>query len=870
MINMLEDIDTVNIEKIGGKGKNLVYLLQEKFPVPAGFIVETTAYKKFFKENNLGGFINKILKTINFEEYNEIEKASQQIKEKIIEAQMSDELENKVVDKWVNLDKAPVAVRSSATAEDLENTSFAGQHDSFLNITNRQQLISKIKECWASLWNTRAIFYRHKNNIIQKENKISMAVIVQKMIKSQKAGILFTANPLNNHRGQFLINSSWGLGEAVVSGIVTPDRFVLSKNEGKVIEKDIFEKNVQVVYHKNGTRQTKVPEELISNPSLTSSELKELYNLAKDIDNYYKKPMDIEWAIKEGKCYLLQARAITGLYPLPDKISDPEKSGLELYFSFTRIAQGITNPMTPMGLEIQRLEMWATLINLGFATGKYPEAFKTAGGRVYWNITKLLRNPKHWDRVGGFLAEKDPVAEQVLLDFLDTNKKEITQKNEKINLSFKFFVFLAGFFKKVIGAIMQPDRAPERSIALVEKHIEGIKEKEKQAETIKEKLHLIEEIMKKSMKVMLYQCSYFFPGYLGLNFIEDQKEWLNDKKLLDQIIQALPHNPTSQMNFQLAEIACKLKENNERPHEDHSLIRNFLSEFGHRSNNELDVGCPNWQEDPEYIVGLINSYVEQNPKKRLQELKKQEREANNAINILTKKVREEKGIIASWKIKLACKYLRKTLGLRERPKFDQIRSFALIRNILQDIGQKLVDQGQLENINDVFYLNFSQILKGEGPYHKIVENQKSHLENFQEIKTIPRFIVNTGECLYDTDRQNNSNNELQGVPVSSGEYSGIVKVINDPKKAILQEGEILVTHSTDPSWTPLFLKAGALIMETGGAISHGGIVAREYGIPAVAGIEHISEKLRTGDCVEVNGNSGIVKISRRTSDDKKR
>ncbi|TVP83208.1 MAG: pyruvate, phosphate dikinase [Alkalicoccus sp.] len=864
MITRFSTTAQVTLHEVGGKGMNLIQMTQGGLEVPDGFIVSTKAYDQFIAENDLQNKIADLLDGVSADDMNALEKVSAEIKQLITQASIPEGMRSKIVEAYNTLDVPLTAVRSSATAEDLPEMSFAGQHNSYLNVSGEENLLSAVQKCWASLWNARAVSYRMRHGVPQQFKTLSLAVVVQTMVPSDSAGVLFTVNPVNNRRDQLYINSSWGMGEAVVSGIVTPDQFVLDKKTGELITSVIEKKETQIIRSDGSNVRTAVPPELQQKESLNPGELKQLFSMAQAVDTYYGEPMDTEWVISRGKAYIVQARPVTGLHPMPVKNDDIEKHGLRLYFSFTRVLQGISEPFTPMGLEIQRLEMWGALKALSINVEKRPRGFKTAAGRVYWDFTELIRKPKRAGKVAETISNKDPVAGKVLMEFVDRNKNELISKKSKLPMPPKTLLTAGRFAVRAAGAFIQPQYAERRSISLAEKHLKTMNRKARKRETAAEKIELIEEIMESAMKVIIHQCAYFIPAFKADERGRKRlKKWLGSEDYLAPVIQGLPNSPTSAMGFRLMEIAYELKQNGEHLSKTHPFVIQFLESYGHRSNMELDVGHPNWKEKPDYIMNLIETYMEMEEGSLATKMSRHHNTTDEAVSPIVRKVKEKKGKRAAKHIKKDCRYLRQTLGLRERPKFDLIRSFALIRQVLQEIGEELVDRKLIQEVNDVFYLELSEVQEPSAPLHELIEERKKAFYEQKKIKTVPRFMTNTGECLYES-AYSSSEDGLHGVPVSSGEYTGTVRVIHDPAEAKLKEGEILVTHSTDPSWTPLFLTAGALIMETGGTGSHGGIVAREYGLPAVSGIERVSEKLKTGDKVMINGSSGKVLLLEET------
>lgn len=851
------------LKDLGGKGLNLVRMAQAGLAVPDGFVIETGAYQSFIRENNLAAKIQSAITGILFHDAPSLEKASETIKRFFADAVMPEAIVQEIFEAYEKLGKLSVAVRSSATAEDLPGMSFAGQHDSYLNVLGHDQLLERIRHCWASLWNARAISYRLRQNVPQESSYLSLAVIVQKLVNGEKSGILFTVNPLNNRRDQMLIDSSWGLGEAVVSGRVTPDQFVIDKQTGRIVEQRIAMKQVQIVRRNQGTAEERVPSELQQQSSLNDDEIAALHQVAQKVEAYYGEPMDIEWAIEAGVAHVVQARPVTTLFPLAEPHEEPHTSGLKIYLSI-RTAQGVSGPFTPMGHEILRLFLAAVIRLTVKDPGKDWRGYKIAAGRMFVDITETLRNPhprpgKEAGLLSGLMGSKEPIAGKVLVSFIKRNKAELTSRRNTVRPTLQTFYFLSVCLVHLAKVLLWPIHTAKHASTLADRQLTRMKSKLKDAKSIEAKLRLIEDVIVSAAEVTFLQTTYAVPGIMSERFAASHlTQWFGSHTMLTPVLHALPNNPTTRMGSRLVEIACELKKQQESPNAQHPLVQDFLREFGHRSNTELDIGVPRWSEDPAYVINLLKAYIDADPEAVRKKLKEDEAAAEKAVQEIIGKVRQQKGPLWGWAIRKELHYIRKLMGLRELPKFDLIRSFALVRYILQEVGTELVARGQIKEANDIFYLKMPD-LGSERPLMETVHKNKKTYEKQQEIKAIPYFMANTGECLYG-ETELNGKDSLQGIPISPGVYVGIARIVRDPRSVELRTGEVLVAYATDPTWTPLFLNAGALIMATGGQLSHGGIVAREYGIPAVSGIENATEKITTGNQIRVNGTSGLVEI----------
>ncbi|NJP38427.1 PEP/pyruvate-binding domain-containing protein [Alkalicoccus luteus] len=859
MIHSFDSSHTWSLKEAGGKGLNLVNMVKAGLPVPPGFIISTAAYRQFMSDYKLENMVQNELFGIDPENVHQLEQKASWIQQSIMKHEVPQQARASIMEAQQKLGDMPLAVRSSATAEDLPDLSFAGQHDSNLDIEGEEQLMESIKRCWASLWNARAISYRIHHGISHHPDELALAVVVQVMVESEKSGVLFTVNPLTNRRDQLLVNAAWGMGEGVVSGKVTPDTYILSKENGRLITAEIAKKQTKIIRTKTGPQKADVPYEEREQACLSKEELEQLYTLAKAVNKYDDRPQDTEWVIGDGNLFIVQARPVTSLHETVSPPDPPEK-GLRLYLSFTRVSQGISIPFTPLGLDVQRLEMKGALHALGYKQAYADTAFKTAEGRIYWDCTEVIRNKKRAFNIADSLSLKDPGAEKLLKQFVTENEQELQQQKSGLYVPFKLAAVGGRLLIRAIAASVQPHLAEKRQVQLAHKHLQAMMKVKQQAGSRREKLEAVHTIMDEAMRIILHQCAYIVPGLSAEKRAKKRTAlWLEDSKLLNPVLHALPNSPTTQMGKRLVEIAAAYDEAGMDPDPEHRLIQEFLEEYGHRSTTELDIGIPRWYEDTAYLLQLIESYREQGAAALSKKLDEQAAYARVQIELLKREAEKHKGKQGAKKLERDCLHIRRLLGLRERPKFDLIRSFALVRQLMMEIGEELEQSGNLHHKEDVFFLKLEELYHEEASFLETVASRKKRYNKQRQRKSVPRFMTSTGECLYESTTLQ-QDGALQGNPISSGETEGTVRVLTEPAEARLNPGEILVTHSTDPSWTPLFLTAGGLVMETGGSGSHGGIVAREYGIPAVAGIENVSEKLQTGDRVRLNGTTGTVQV----------
>jgi pyruvate,water dikinase len=750
-------------------------------------------------------------------------------------------------------------VRSSATAEDLPDLSFAGQQETFLNICGPERVVDAVRACWASLWTARAIAYRMRVGI--QPEAVALAVVIQQLVAAEAAGILFTANPLNNRRDEYLINAAWGLGEAIVGGAVTPDEVIVEAATGRVKQLTVADKALMTVRTEVGTREMPVPDDRRRLPVLTGEHVAELAQLGRTVAALSGAPQDIEWCLSGGTLSLLQARPITTLYPQPTPQPKPA-DGLRVYLGLNVALQSLSEPLTPMGTEFFRLLYVGMMDTLaGRRTDEHPGWLTQAAERLYLDVTDLLAD----QRLGPFIAAridiKDPVAGGVFRHLLVSETGHLGS-GRRIRWPWRL---LAPVAPRLLGpaliSYLAPGAARERAVTFGERRYQSLVARHQTPTGHEDRLRFVEDSIRAHFWPLFYQVAYCTAGLRGVDLIPQLlRRWLGRSDLVDPVLQALPHNPTTEMGQALLDVAITLQREGAAASAEHAAVRAFLARYGHRAVREIDVGLPRWWEDPGYVLEMLDSYIRQpDLAERRRAFDRAHVQAEAAIPRIVAEVRRHKGPVYAALMAHLLRCLRETGGLREQPKFDLVRGVALLRQVLLTVGQDLVAHGRLTRSDDVFYLTFAQIRSADDLRPLAAEARQRYQREVARA-VVPHVITSTGECFYTAPDQIDDPSALTGSPVSPGVYEGIARVVATPHGAELARGEILVTRSTDPSWTPLFLNAGAVVMETGGPISHGAIVAREYGIPAVASVCGATRRLHTGQRLRVDGSQGRVVI----------
>ncbi len=856
-VKNLSNVSKKDTLEIGGKAGNLGEMINSKLPVPKGYVLVADAYRIFVSYNKIDKKIEKLL--IDVEENNEIiEKTSDSIKALFNQGEIPEDLITEIDKLYDNFENTKLAVRSSATLEDSIETSFAGQYDSFLNIKDKEQLYNCIKRCWSSLWNIEGLSYRLKNNI--SNDNLDIGVIIQEFIPGEKSGVVFTSNPINNRRDQMLINSSWGLGEAIVSGKVTPDLWVIEKKNYNILEEEIASKEFMTAQKENGVELKSVATENTKEPSLLKSELIRLLEFCRKIEEYFGYPQDIEWINYKNNFYFVQSRPITTLFPKLE--SDNNDKEIKIYVNFLLLDKVIHEPLTPIGVDI-----WKT-----FLTKIIPFDVKSAAGRLFVDVTEISRLERWWNRLRNNPYDMDPITTKTILEVLERERNLIRKQRKPfvtliptlmkfLNPSFLKFIF-SSIPKAAYGKFLSPEKLVDKVHNYGEKQISLLEQKSRKLQTLEERIKFIE---KESVVVYYYlPLKILYHVIDSITYLDKAKKIINENFEtefdLHKIEKSLPNNVTTEMGIRLLKIAKILDESNEKPTRNNPEIKNFLKEYGHRAYLEIDPGIPRWSEEPEYIINLIKSYIkDKSYNEKIDKFYNNKKEAEEIIEDICFSFNEKGLYKESKKLQKILNKYRKLFGIREFPKFMMVKGVKIFREVLLDIGKELKDNGRLDNKEDVFFIDIADI-RSEKKLNKVaLDNRKRYNEELKR-KSVPRVVTSTGETFFHSKNIKNSSGNL-GIPISAGVYEGQVRILESPKESYkLKNGDILVAKSTNPTWTPLFLEIGGLITEMGGPMSHGSVVAREYGIPAVSGISDATTKYKDGQLIRINGETGEVEL----------
>ncbi len=863
-VKLLGNVGQNDISKTGGKSANLGEMIRAGLPVPKGFVLLVNAYAKFVAKNGLEKEIERLLALAEEDDPVSLKAETEKVKALFAVAEVPADIKEEIDRVYTEIGEPAVAVRSSATAEDMPGASFAGQYSTFLNINGKNELYVAVKNCWASLWNDRAVSYRLKQNIDNSD--LAHGIVVQEMINSKKSGILFTANPVSGRRDEMSLSASWGLGEAIVGGEVEPDQWVINKKNGEVVSEYIAEKKVMTISKESGIDLIDVKEKRQNEITLNEGERNELLNLALKVEDYFGFPQDIEWAFENGRFYLVQTRPITSLYPLPKRIEGNED--LRIHVNMSIVSQGMQDPFTPMGENIF-IKTMLILVKVFDKRIKDEEDLwwcQSVGGRIYIDYTELLRNHKRWKAmiINDYFYDQDPLAAKALLQWLEKNKEEITSKTSKL---------VPYLLRKIIpvlklawpmasamayGSIF-PLKAKEKALYKWSKTAEETRAGVRDLKGNEEKLAFIEERLDYFSKLGWSALSLITPSFGNVEKAEKiASPYLEDTSDFRLVEKSLPYNATTKMGIEMMQIAKTLDEKGVEPSTDTLEIRSFLKKYYYRSVEEVDIGIPRWDEAPEYVTVLIKSYIDnQSYAHGLANFYRSAEEAEAAIKRISSQLEKVGRKKLALRVEKLLRNYRKIFGLREESKVTLAHIYRVVRRLLIEIGADLKSRGLLDEAMDIFFVRFKDIRSGE----KLQETVQINREFYNRMMNLsaPRLLSSTGESIYAEAEE--VEGAFIGIPVSAGIYEGRARILYSPEESSrLEKGDILVTRGTNPAWTPMFLNLGAIVTESGGPISHGAIVAREYGIPAVVGVGEATSIIREGQKIRVNGETGQVEL----------
>ncbi|MGI5148702.1 rifamycin-inactivating phosphotransferase [Plantactinospora sp. CA-294935] len=855
----LQEVDETQVAVAGGKGAHLGGLSRiDGIRVPAGFCLTTEAYRRILAEAPAIDDRLDQLSRLNPDDREAIRMLSAEIRRTIERIAVPGDLAAAITRALAQLgEDAAYAVRSSATAEDLPTASFAGQQDTYLNVVGGAAILQHVSRCWASLFTERAVAYRQRNGIDHRT--VQMAVVVQQMVFPQAAGILFTADPVTSHRKVASVEASFGLGEALVSGLVNPD--VYKVRDGEVVAKAIGAKQLAVhASPAGGTREQAIDPERQEQPALTDAQVVRLVRLGRRIEAHFGRPQDIEWCLVDDDFQIVQSRPITTLFPIPES-GDGEN---HVYLSVGH-QQMMTDPMKPLGLSFWQMTT--------------PAPMAEAGGRLFVDVTRRLASPTTRAGLLDLAGRSDPLTGDALRTILERDGFIRPLPDE-------------GPPEPLPGGTPAPIETDpaivteligrsEASIAASERDIRT-KSGEALLDFIRADIQELRRILFDPQSHQVFMSAMEATWWLN----ERLEAWLGEKNAADTLTQSVPHNVTSEMGLALLAVADVI-----RPHPDvvaflqhvedegfldelptlaggreaRDAIEGWLDKYGMRCVGEIDITRPRWSERPSTLVPLILGNIRNFPpgagERRFEQGRQEAWE--NEQELLERLRALPDGEHKAEETKRMIDRVRTFIGYREYPKYGMVSRYFVYKKALLEEAERLVRARVLREKEDIFYLTFEElhdVVRTNRVDDQLIGRRKDDFRSYQALTT-PRVLTSDGEVVAGAYRRDDlPAGALIGLPVSAGIIEGRARVILDLARADLEPGDILVTTHTDPSWTPLFVAIAGLVTEVGGLMTHGAVIAREYGLPAVVGVEDATRLIPDGQRIRVHGTDGYVEI----------
>ncbi|MEV6796300.1 rifamycin-inactivating phosphotransferase [Streptomyces sp. NPDC051320] len=856
----LQEVDETRVAVVGGKGAHLGGLSRiEGIHVPGGFCVTTDAFRRIMAEAPSIDDRLDLLSRLNPDDREKIRTLSAQIRRTIEGIAIPDDLTAAITRAHTQLGvQAAYAVRSSATAEDLPTASFAGQQDTYLNVVGATAILQHVRRCWASLFTERAVTYRQRNSIDHRT--VRMAVVVQQMVFPHAAGILFTADPVTGNRKVATVDAGFGLGEALVSGLVNPDVFKV--RHGEVVAKAIAAKRRAVhALPAGGTQEVTIDSQRQEQPALTDAQVVLLVQLGRRIEAHFGRPQDIEWCLVDDRFAIVQSRPITTLFPIPET-GDQEN---HVYLSVGH-QQMMTDPMKPLGLSLWQLTAMAPM--------------HEAGGRLFVDATRRLASPVSRAGLLDVIGRGDPLTRDALETVLDRDDFVPSLPD-------------ASPGRPPAGGVPAPIETDpaiiteliERSQASIAALERGIRTKTGPAlfDFLLEAFEEHKRVLSDPLNLQVIMAGMEATWWLN----DTLQEWLGEKNAADTLTLSAPDNVTSQMGLALLDVADAI-----RPHpevvaflqgvEDEGfldelakvaggteacdVIEDYLDRYGMRCVGEIDITRPRWRERPTTLVPVLLDNVRmfepgaaaRRFEQGRQKAQKKEQDVLSRLRALPdgdQKADEAKRMIDR---------LRTFIGYREYPKYGVISRYFVYKRALLREAERLVQANVLPEKEDIFYLTFQElhdvVRRSNQVDDQLIQQRKDAFRSYHALKP-PRVLTSDGEAVTGAYRCDDvPAGALIGLPVSAGTIEGRARFILDMAEADLEAGDILVTTFTDPSWSPLFVGIAGLVTEVGGLMTHGAVIAREYGLPAVVGVEQATRLIRDGQRIRVHGTEGYVEI----------
>jgi rifampicin phosphotransferase len=843
---------------VGGKALNLAILMRGGLPVPPGFCVSTAAFHEFLASCPKRSLVTDLL-AVPRAGFDRGANVSEQIAAALAKTPVSTRVEEAVLRIWREQgeDRA-YAVRSSATAEDADHHSYAGQFASFLNVRGREALLSAIKECWLSLFSERALAYQA--NLRLSPDQAAMAVVVQVMVPAEAAGVLFTVDPVSGSASRMVIEGTKGLGDQLVSGRVRPECVVLEKARLRVIRRQAA----------------------TGAPGLDEAMVRQLGKLARKAERLFQRPLDLEWAVAGGQVFLLQARPTTTM----PRARSWEDRQVWTNLNTGEVLPDVTTPMTWSVLQLLLAPIYRSVFQLvGADSGRAP-LLGLVAGRAYFNVNTALAALKpYW-----FVLRRIPNLAQALGggQVSDYQQALADIPDEDLpDLGFAWPRFILSWTSILSTLISHSARRGDAWYARLKARTDSLAEMDVESMPTPELVQAFERLIRESFHG--WDLLYLVTQAVALPVFQKAcRDWLDDPDLalgyrLFAALGGIPETEAGLALWRLAALAHGERETEnallagddwltararlgQTGHGRQFMVawQSFMAEHGHHGRGELELFNARWSEKPDYILGLLRGYLR--AMDQASPLEKHRRLAQEREEQTEQCFRRLKNPVERWIFARSLSRAQKLAVNREAWKNQAVRQFAFLRRVLLKLGARFCTESILVQPEDVFFLDVCEIALVSGgragfDVKALIQARRkeyeTNLASHPPPVVVGRFDPNTEPV----SKAGESAKVLQGIPVYPGVVIGPARVIlrADDHEQVLP-GEILVAPFTDPAWTPYFVTAAGVVMDLGGILSHGSIVAREYGLPAVTNVGSATRIIRTGDLVQVDGSRGAVTL----------
>lgn len=859
-----EQIDATQAALAGGKGAHLGELSRiDGVDVPPGFCVTTDAFRRVVAGDPSVEDGVARLSRLDPDDGAAIGALSAEVRRAIEAIAVPDDVRAAIAAALARLgEQTACAVRSSATAEDLPTASFAGQQDTYLNVVGPAEVVRHVSRCWASLFTERAVAYRLRHGF--DHGAVAMAVVVQRMVVPHAAGVLFTADPATSDRATVCVEASLGLGEALVSGLVNADAYKV--RDGEVVAATIGDKRLAIrALPEGGTEQQATDAAQREQPALTDAQVVRLAQLGRRIEAHFGAPQDIEWCLAGDAFQIVQSRPITTLFPVPDA-GDGEK---HVYVSVGH-QQMMTDPMKPLGISLWQLTAMPRM--------------HEAGGRLFVDVMQGLAAPATRAAIVDALGTSDPLigdALEALVEregFLPSPPETAPAQPAAAAPPGEAQAPIATDAAIVTELIEQA----EASNAALAREI-GSRSGTELVDFVIADVAELKRILFDARSRQVYTAAMDAAAWLN----EHLHEWLGERNVADTLTQSVPRNVTSEMGLALLDVADAVRlhpevvafledagddgfldelAKREGGPEARAAIAAFLDRYGMRCVGEIDVTRPRWSEHPAALAPVILGNVRNfEPGEGARRFERGRQEALAKRQEVLERLRElPDGESKAEETEQMIDRVRTFSGYREYPKYFLVSRYLVYKRALLEQAGRLVQAGVLREPEDAFQLTLDELREvvrsGEAVDRELLDEREKAFASYAAL-TPPRVITSDGEVVAGSYRRDDlPPGALAGLPVSAGCVEGRARVVLDVAEADLEPGDILVTAYTDPSWSPLFVAVTGLVTEAGGLMTHGAVIAREYGLPAVVGVEQATRLIRDGQRIRVHGTDGYVEL----------